>query len=142
MRLCIWDNFQECLKELTYKIRNKEKVSSPFTILVLIDDPLLQKRTSEIFIDEKFPRGSAFPKVYEYQEHEKIRIGYFSADFESHAVSYLIAELFEIHDRDKFEIYAFSFGSNTKDEMNIRIKKGIDHFYDVRAMSDKDIVVL
>ena len=55
---------------------------------------------------------------------------------------HLMAELFECHDRDKFEIYAFSFGPDTKDEMNIRIKAGVDHFHDVRSMSDKDVAIL
>ena len=142
MRLCIWDNFQECLNELIDKINNEEKVSRPFPILALIDDPLIQRNTSEIYVRKKFPLSGALPELSKYQEHEKIRVGYFSPDFRNHAVSYLIAELFEIHDRDKFEIYAFSFGSNTKDEMNIRIKKGVDHFYDVCAMSDKDVALL
>ena len=142
MRLCKWDNFQDCLNELTDKIDNEEKVSNPFPVLSLIDDPDIQRKPSEIYVNQKFPQGNTLPVINSYQGHEKIRIGYFSAEFRDHPVSYLIAELFEIHDRDQFEIYAFSFGSDTKDEMNIRIKKGIDHFYDVRAMSDKDIVVL
>ena len=42
--------------------------------------------------------------------HSKIRIGYFSADFREHPVGFLTAELYELHDRDHFEIHAFSYG--------------------------------
>ena len=35
----------------------------------------------------------------------KLRIGYASWDYHAHATSYLIAELFELHDRNRFEIY-------------------------------------
>jgi predicted O-linked N-acetylglucosamine transferase (SPINDLY family) len=47
-----------------------------------------------------------------------------------------------MHDRNQFEIHAFSFGPDTNDEMNLRIKVGVDHFHDVRTMSDIDVVML
>jgi len=47
-----------------------------------------------------------------------------------------------MHDRNQFEIYAFSFGSDTKDEMNLRIKAGVDYFHDVRTMPHKDVSML
>ena len=142
MHLCIWNNFQNCLNELTDKINNGEKVLNSFSLLALIDDPNIQRKTSEIYVNHKSPQSNILPKIYRYHGHEKIRIGYFSGDFRNHPVSYLTAELYEIHDRDKFEIYAFSFGPDTKDEMNIRIKAGVDHFHDVRSMSDKDVAIL
>jgi len=47
-----------------------------------------------------------------------------------------------MHDRNEFEIHAFSFGPDTKDEMNLRIKEGVDHFHDVRLMSHKETAML
>jgi len=47
-----------------------------------------------------------------------------------------------VHDRERFEIHAFSFGPDTQDEMNLRIKTGVDHFHDVRTMSYKDTAML
>jgi predicted O-linked N-acetylglucosamine transferase (SPINDLY family) len=47
-----------------------------------------------------------------------------------------------MHNRNEFEIYAFSFGPNTNDEMNLRIKAGVDHFHDVRSLPHKEIVLL
>ena len=82
------------------------------------------------------------PSIELYPKHKKIRIGYFSADFREHPVSALTAELYEIHDRSHFEIYGFSHGPDTKDKMNLRIKAGVDHFYDVRTMSHKDVAML
>ncbi|SVD58965.1 uncharacterized protein METZ01_LOCUS411819, partial [marine metagenome] len=55
---------------------------------------------------------------------------------------HLTAELYEIHDRNQFEIYGFYFGPDTQDEMNLRIKAGVDHFHDVRTMSYKDVALL
>ena len=142
MQLCIWDNFPRYINELAYKITNSEKVISPFILLALIDDPKIQRKTAEIYVDYKFQNNDILPLIGIYPKHLKIRVGYFSADFREHPVSFLTAELYETHDRNKFEIYAFSFGPNTNDEMNLRIKSGVDHFYDVHSMSHKEIVML
>ena len=142
MHLCIWDELPKYLIELTHKINNNEKVAAPLVVLALIDDPEIQKKTAEIYVLEKYPFNKILPKITRYLKHSKIRIGYFSVDFRIHAVSYLTAELYETHDRNQFEIHAFSYGSDTKDEMNLRIKAGVDHFHDVRMLSDKEVAVL
>jgi predicted O-linked N-acetylglucosamine transferase (SPINDLY family) len=82
------------------------------------------------------------PFANRYRKHQKIRIGYFSGDFRQHPVAYLTAGLYETHDREYFEIHAFSLGPDTKDEMNLRIKAGVDHFHNVQPMSHKEIVEL
>jgi len=47
-----------------------------------------------------------------------------------------------MHDRDNFEVHAFSYGLDIKDEMNLRIKAGVDYFHYVNSKSDKEIVML
>ncbi len=142
MYLCIWDDLTKNLNELIERIHNGEKVSPPFPMLSLLDEPNLQKKTAEIFSVTEFPKSNIFSKITYYDNHQKIRVGYFSADFKNHPVSRLIAELFETHDRKKFEIHAFSFGLETQDEFNIRIKKGVDYFHSIQAMSDYEVVKL
>jgi predicted O-linked N-acetylglucosamine transferase (SPINDLY family) len=142
MALCVWDDLPGRLNKLTEKINNSEKVLNPFPLLALIDDPEIQRKTAEIFTNEKYPQRNTLPKISRYPKHKKIRIGYFSPDFRNHAVAHLISELFEMHDRNQFEIYAFYFGPDTNDEINLRIKVGVDHFHDVRTMSDTDVVML
>ena len=71
--------------------------------------------------------------------NKKIRIGYYSADFREHAMSYLLANLFEQHDKSKFELIAFSFGSGKNDEIKNRVSNSFDKFIDVNLKSDKEI---
>ncbi len=142
MHLCLWDDLDNHLNELTNKINNSEKTISPFALLALIDDPEIQRRTAEIYARERYPQSHVLPKIEPYPKHKKIRIGYFSADFRNHPVSHLTAELYELHDRERFEIHAFSFGPDTKDEMNLRIKAGVDRFHDVHTMSHKEVAML
>jgi predicted O-linked N-acetylglucosamine transferase (SPINDLY family) len=77
-----------------------------------------------------------------YSRHNKIRIGYFSADFGEHPVTYLTTGLFESHDRNQFEIIAFSFGPERVDNLKSRVEKAFDQFIDVREKSDIEIALL
>ena len=142
MHLCLWDDLSSRLDELQDKIHNNEKVIPPFPMLGLIDDPKLQRKVTEIFVNKHHPKNHDLPKIGLYPKHKKIRIGYFSADFKEHPVAALTAELYEIHDRNHFEIHAFSYGPETNDKMHLRIKAGVDHFHDVRTMSHKDVAML
>ena len=142
MHLCLWDGMLNHLKDLTKKINNEQKTISPFALMALVDDPKLQRKAAEIYANDKFPISNALPKIEHHPKHKKIRIGYFSADFREHPVSTLTVELYEKHNRSQFEVYAFSYGPDTKDEMNLRVKAGVENFHDVRSLAYKDIALL
>ncbi|CAA7616717.1 TPR repeat-containing protein (fragment) [Magnetospirillum sp. LM-5] len=66
---------------------------------------------------------------------DKIRIGYLSADLHRHATAFLMAELFERHDRARFETHAFSYGPDDGSDMRKRLTRAFDRFIDIRAAS-------
>ncbi|MDR2212821.1 MAG: tetratricopeptide repeat protein, partial [Pseudomonadales bacterium] len=68
------------------------------------------------------------------------RIGYWSCDFYDHATSQLITEVFELHDRNKFEIFILSYGVLKGDAAELRIRQGVEHFLDFSADSDAEAV--
>jgi predicted O-linked N-acetylglucosamine transferase (SPINDLY family) len=53
-----------------------------------------------------------------------------------------MAELFELHDKSKFEIFGFSFGPVNNDDMQVRVSSAFDHFYFVNDKSDHDVASL
>jgi len=67
--------------------------------------------------------------------HARLRIGYLSWDFHQHATSYLVAELFELHDRNRFEAFAYSYGPDDGSTIRARIRNGCEHFSDVAGES-------
>jgi len=142
MHLCIWDDFMTQAKELEKNIKKGFESISPFALLGIIDDPLLHYEAAHSLISKKHPRNNILPILKSYSDHKKIRLGYFSADFREHPVSDLIVELLEVHNRDQFEIHAFSCGKDTKDKMNLRIKASVDHFHNVHMKPDKDVAML
>jgi predicted O-linked N-acetylglucosamine transferase (SPINDLY family) len=72
--------------------------------------------------------------------NQRIKIGYFSQDFREHAVSYLTAELFELHDRNRFEVIAFHYGERKDEAMQLRLRKAFDQFHDVKDVTDEAVV--
>jgi predicted O-linked N-acetylglucosamine transferase (SPINDLY family) len=64
----------------------------------------------------------------------RLRIGYASADFHDHATLHLMAGLFEAHDRERFEIHAYSWGIDDGSAYRARAHAAIEHFHDVRDL--------
>ena len=142
MHLCDWQEFERYVLDLSFKIQSNAKASTCLAILALPIGLADQRKSAEVWNIHKNPLKSDLGPVIKCTKRSKIRLGYYSADFHNHATSYLIAELFERHDKEKFELIAFSYGPDTKDEMQLRISKAFDQFIDVTAMSDKSIAQL
>jgi len=142
MRMCAWDNFSENIEKLRHIVQSNGKASHPFNMLSLIDDNTLHQKSAEIYANAFYPVNPFLGAIPKIPRHEKIRIGYFSADFRHHAVSILTAELFELHDKNKFELIAFSFGPDDQSPMRARLNHAFDKFIDVSSMSDIEIAKL
>jgi protein O-GlcNAc transferase len=139
MIVCDWENLEKNLKKCAADIQSSKKATLPFQFLSLLDSPELHKQASRIATDTLFPKKEQLGAIEKRAKREKIRIGYYSADFHNHATTYLMAELFESHDKTRFELFGFSFGPSTLDEMRKRVSSAFDHFFDVSNRSDLDI---
>lgn len=142
MHICDWRDFAPEIARLAERIERNEAALNPFAVLALCGSARLQKRAAQNWVREECAANDMLPALPRRSRRDKIRVGYFSADFRCHAISFLAAELFETHDRRKFELTAFSLGLNTKDEMRTRIEAAFDRFYDVQHASDHDIARL
>jgi protein O-GlcNAc transferase len=139
MRLCDWNDLASQTETLAVRIHQANKATPPFAVLALSDSPSLQRRAAEIWVDEKYPATPSAPPIAKRPRRERIRLGYYSADFHNHATAYLMAELFERHDRKRFELVAFSYGPDQHDDMRKRLTATFDRFIDVRASSDGEV---
>ena len=142
MKICSWLDLSESLEIISKKVMANEKVASPFPLLALSDDPLLHQQCAKIYAQDRYPQNLALNPIVKRPASQKIRIGYFSADFRNHAVSLLTAELYELHDKNKFEIIAFSFGVDDKSPIRSRLQQAFNQFIDVSNMSDLKIALL
>ena len=81
--------------------------TSPLAMLAASDDPAVQLAASQRFVAYKYPLPPEPLSPPPEYRHDKIRIGYLSSNLSTHAVSLLTVELFELHDRNRFEVYGF-----------------------------------
>ena len=141
MHLCDWRNFDA---ECAHLISSVEKgiVSQPFSLLAISSSPEVQLRAASVLSKTKFAALKRPMWQHERYDHTRIRVAYLSADFGEHAVSTLLAGVFEQQDRKRFEIFAISFEAHNPSELLARMKSSFDHFIDVKDRSDVDVARL
>src|SRR5262249_14929926 len=74
--------------------------------------------------------------------NERIRVAYVSADFHRHVTANVMAELFEVHDRNRLEVIGISLGHVDRTEMRARLVKACDRFFDVSSRTDAEAAKL
>jgi len=113
------------------------KCTSALAMLSLSDDPEEQLAAARNYVARKlamnFPPLSP-PRGY---GHKKIRIAYSSSDFCLHPVAMLTAELFELHDRESFEVYGFCWSREDGSGIRNRIINAMDHFIRIDKFDDE-----
>ena len=121
--------------------------TSALAMMGLSDDPALQLLAAQRFVNERVPRPTAQPlwEVMQgpqglaprrWREGERIRIGYLSGDLHMHAVGLLTPELFELHDKQRFEVTAFDWTPDSQQPQRRRILAAMDHHVRLGGVDD------
>ncbi|MDB5598810.1 MAG: putative O-linked N-acetylglucosamine transferase, family [Xanthobacteraceae bacterium] len=111
----------------------------PFLVLRVSSDPAQHLKCTKAAAPRAAP---ATPFAAPKGRPSRLRVAYVSPDFRVHPVAYLIAELLERHDRDRFEIIGISLGPPDGSDIRERVVKACDQFHDMSARSDDDVVDL
>ena len=116
--------------------------TSALAMLSMSDDPTAQLVAAKNFVEKKI--ASYLPRLSPTAGyvHKKIRIAYCSSDFCLHPVSLLTVEMFELHDREKFEVYGFCWSPEDGSALRQRVKAGMDRFFTIHHMSDENAAQL
>ena len=137
-----WDGIDSQIDLLIKNIKAGENAGVPIGNFSIIDSEQILFESAKIWATNNNPVRTDLPPISK-KTHNKIRIGYFSPDLRTHPVGLLTAELFELHDREKFEIFAFSLKpAKSNDKVHQRLKNVFDHFISVNDKSDLDIAKL
>lgn len=139
---CNWEDYAELAARIEAGVESRKRVDMPFSFLNISQQPVSQLTCAQIFCADKFPQKNVPASFGERKTHSKIRIAYLSADFHSHATVYLMMQLFELHDRQHFEINAISFGPNETSALRERLVAAFDEFIDVRTKTDDEVAML
>ncbi len=142
LKLCAWTRTDELSGELHRHVAQAQSVVYPFVLLGCSDDAALHRKCARQFIRDRIgtpPQPLWNGTVW---RNDRIKLAYVSADFRGHPVAHLIAELFELHDRSKFEVIGVSLGPDDRGDMRARLIKAFDQFHDVRTTPDRDVAGL
>jgi predicted O-linked N-acetylglucosamine transferase (SPINDLY family) len=141
-KICLWEDYHQELVEFNNRsIDGEYKLAMPGVALPISDSLKVAKLLADAWVQENAKQELQPETKFHQKPNEKIRIGYYSSDFKNHALASLVVQLFEVHDRENFEIYAFSI-VNSHDAMRRRIEDAVDEFIDVSNLSDEEIIVI
>jgi predicted O-linked N-acetylglucosamine transferase (SPINDLY family) len=132
-RQCRWPSIPNWLREA----RPGEDLArdiGPFMAMAEFDTPERQRQAAQGFVERKRSPITPLPSVR--WQHDKLRIGYFSVDFKLHAVSILMAEVLELHDRSRVQVYGLDYSDTTPSAMRQRVLKAFDHHVPLHALTD------
>ena len=133
-----WDGFAAGRASLTAKVAAGKQVVQPFAFQAIAADPAVLRQAARTFAAAEFgalPRASAPAPA---RNDGRIRIGYVSADFREQATAYLMAGVYEAHDRTQFEITAFDNGYDDSSPMRARLTRTFDRFVPIAGLSDAE----
>ncbi|MFM7848676.1 MAG: tetratricopeptide repeat protein [Rubrivivax sp.] len=134
---CDWSGLSQLRQRLARRGLDLLEQVSPFTALALHDDPARQRQLASAYAQRlpALPRPTCAPV-----RGRRIRLGYLSADLQAHATAYLMADLLECHDREAFEVTAYSTGADDGSHMRRRIVAACEHFVDLSTASPSAIL--
>lgn len=130
---CAWPVYQEIPGLAASDLVNG---TSPLAMLSATDDPGLQLAAALRFARERVnQRVPALAPASGYA-HARLRIGFLSSDFCLHAVSLLTVELFELLDRERFEVHGFCWSREDGSALRARVVGAMDRFTRIADLSD------
>jgi predicted O-linked N-acetylglucosamine transferase (SPINDLY family) len=139
-KMCAWPILKDQIPGLT--VEDLLLHAGPMPTLALSDDVAVQCRAATDWITRRtFPVPLALSPPGGYR-HDRIRLGYLSSDFCSHAMSYLIVELFESHDRDRFEVFGYCSSPEDNSAIRARVIRSFDHYTRIKHIPDEQAAQL
>ena len=140
-QICDWKGIEND-RHLISNLGTSKEAIAPFSLASLEDAPERHRLRAEL--NARLISDQITSKI----EHKlsrtpaRIRVGYFSSDFYDHATMSLMAQVFELHDKSRFEVILYSYGKNLNADMAERLTSNVSIFHDVSEMTDKQIVDL
>jgi protein O-GlcNAc transferase len=141
LQLCDWRNYPGSVAAICAAVERGAAADFPFSFLAVSDSPALQRRCAERFsrLQDSGQRPLWNGERY---DHARLRVAYISADFLEHPTSYLMAGVFEQHDRERVETIALSLREDVGSPTARRVRGAFERFIVPGARSETELASL
>jgi predicted O-linked N-acetylglucosamine transferase (SPINDLY family) len=133
---CDWERYQHVLNVLSND--HDCELSGPFVPIIFSNDPMIHLKYNKNW-SKNIKSSNILGPINKFNSNKKIKIGYYSCDFFNHATAMLIEGLLANHDRERFELHAFSLDASRVDDYTHRIRKYFDYYHEVYHFSDRAV---
>ena len=133
---CDWRDLPALVAQVEAGLAAGLPVIEPFAYSAIATDPMALRRCAELFAADQFPAQPALVPVGQRRSSGRIRVGYLGGEFRNQATSILAAELFELHDKSRFEIVAFDNGWDDGSALRRRMNAVFDEVVTIAALPD------
>jgi predicted O-linked N-acetylglucosamine transferase (SPINDLY family) len=132
LELCEWASVVELTARCRQLLARQCVPAEPFTFLLLDEiSPAEQLALTQRFVESLTSSNSAPITAMARNASHRLRVAYLGDIFHDHATAHLATGVLEQHDRNDFEIHAFSYGPDDGGEKRRRITAACDAFHDV-----------
>ncbi|WP_075322351.1 tetratricopeptide repeat protein [Acidithiobacillus albertensis] len=146
-QLCAWEGLDDLQARIVAAVRSRLAAGQPagiraFTVLYL---PFTPEEQLQVARDESraLAQGVGGPLWGETARRAgRLRIGYLTSDARNHPIGHLLAEIFRLHDRERFEVFVYSTGVDDGSSVRQRILLGAEHFREARGMTSAALAEL
>lgn len=136
-RLCDWDRWTGASRDLLAALPHSARLGSPFSLLSEYTTAEQQLDYTRRWAADRFAKIAAPAVRFNAPETgRRLRVGYITSDFYEHPVGYLLAEVLELHNRERFEIFAYSYGPDDGSTTRKRYEAAAEHFVDIARVAD------
>jgi predicted O-linked N-acetylglucosamine transferase (SPINDLY family) len=140
---CRWAEAEPELARLRPALRalppRQPKETSAFSHAVLVDDPEEQLKVARHYALHVASKLQPLPRQRARSHGGRLRLGYLSADFHTHATSQLLVQVLEQHDRQAFEVFALSTGPDDGSALRRRVVAAVEHFEELRGQGHAQV---
>lgn len=142
LNCCDWEGLAESKTKIENDLHAGKHAITPFAFMAVSDSPRDQQICASLYVAHKYPAVKPGLADKRHAPHDRIRVGYLSADFRDHPVSQLLAGVIESHDRAEFDVTAISYGPDDGSALRARLKSAFAHFVDVEPQNNEQIAHL
>ena len=137
--LCDWDKWSRAWEKISPLLDASPPLGAPFSLICQPTNAAQQLVYARRWSHAQFGNIASTPATPARSAHagRRRRVGYLSSDFRQHAISDLLVEVLELHDRNRFEIFAYSHGADDGSAMRARLKQSCEHFVDIADHTDE-----